>query len=82
MNYVGMPGLTSRLIRVPDWFLVLLTGSPLCCLLGYKRRTRLRRLRKGLCLHCGYDLRAHKPGQKCPECGTLIPTSPSPTPAP
>ena len=24
------------------------------------------------CQHCGYDLRAHHLGDKCPECGTLI----------
>jgi len=29
--------------------------------------------RQGLCHKCGYDLRAHKPGQRCPECGTAIP---------
>ena len=27
---------------------------------------------KGCCPHCSYDLRAHKPGDKCPECGTVI----------
>jgi hypothetical protein len=33
---------------------------------------RLRRYERGLCVHCAYDLRAHKPGEKCPECGTVI----------
>ena len=28
----------------------------------------------GHCLRCSYDLRAHAPGEKCPECGTLIAT--------
>jgi hypothetical protein len=32
------------------------------------RRTK----RIGLCPKCSYDLRAHKPGDKCPECGTVI----------
>jgi hypothetical protein len=26
----------------------------------------------------GYDLRAHHPGGQCPECGTVIPATPSP----
>lgn len=32
----------------------------------YRRATLLRR---GLCLHCRYDLRATPPGSPCPECG-------------
>jgi hypothetical protein len=32
-----------------------------------------KKLKEGCCPTCGYDLRAHKPGQKCPECGTEIP---------
>jgi hypothetical protein len=38
-----------------------------------KRTGRLQQLSAGRCALCGYDLRAHKPGQKCPECGTEIP---------
>jgi hypothetical protein len=30
------------------------------------------------CPICGYDLRAHAPGSKCPECGTPIPHRPLP----
>ena len=44
------------------------------------RRLAEYRRRHGLCLRCGYDLRAQlvgAAGDKCPECGTLIPDTPS-----
>ena len=57
---------------VPYWLLVLLTAIP--ALLGGRRWLRNRRLaRRGLCRQCGYDLRAHQPGDRCPECGTPVP---------
>ena len=31
---------------------------------------RQERRRRGLCEHCGYDLRGTQPGRRCPECGT------------
>jgi hypothetical protein len=33
---------------------------------------RRRRLRRGLCPGCGYDLRATPPGAACPECGRAV----------
>jgi hypothetical protein len=58
---------------LPDWFLMLvlliLPGAWVRGLPGRRRRFRLAR---GLCTACGYDLRVHKPGDKCPECGTVM----------
>jgi len=38
-------------------------------------RRQEHRLTHNLCPTCAYDLRAHKPGGQCPECGTLIPAA-------
>jgi hypothetical protein len=35
------------------------------------------RLRQGLCLGCGYDLRAHGGGDLCPECGSPLSARPA-----
>ena len=64
-------------VRVPFWTLFLMSAMlpamPLArrCLRSYRQ---CRSRRRNLCVHCGYDLRAHQPGDKCPECGTPIPT--------
>lgn len=62
-------------LRVPLWFVCgLLMFAPALWLRGFRvKRRRERRRRDGLCPACGYDLRAHSPGQKCPECGQPIP---------
>ena len=63
---------------IPYWMLVLLTAIP--TLLGGRRWLKNRRLAKrGLCHQCGYDLRAHHPGDRCPECGTPVPQPPAAT---
>jgi hypothetical protein len=61
------PGVGRHLhVGVPYWPFMLATG-----VLPFRwTKTHLRR-RRGLCLNCGYDLRASK--DRCPECGTLIP---------
>ena len=43
---------------------------------GLLLRRGLRQRRRqdaSCCRRCGYDLRAHQPGGRCPECGTTIP---------
>jgi hypothetical protein len=49
----------------------LLSGGILAVKFYHMKRTH-NRIRMGKCPHCSYDLRAHHPGEKCPECGTVI----------
>ena len=57
------------------WFLFLLTALlPLMwitreALAAVRKRVRARRMKLGLCLRCGYDLRGTP--QRCPECGAV-----------
>jgi hypothetical protein len=58
---------------LPLWALAIITMvAPVRWGIRFQRG-RSRKL--GCCRKCSYDLRAHQPGQKCPECGTLIPTT-------
>jgi hypothetical protein len=66
----GVPSLYG--VTVPLWFFLLL--CPWAPLILYRRRNRRRhRQANGLCLTCGYDLRAHNRGDKCLECATPVP---------
>jgi len=59
------------LVQVPWWFIA--TAFAATALYSLRKVRRLA-LFPGLCPHCRYDLRAHAPGEKCPECGTTIPS--------
>ena len=66
-NIMGSPTLGWAVTTsVPYWFVVflLLIPAPLVLRASIRRRTRAAR---GLCPHCGYDLRASL--DRCPECG-------------
>jgi hypothetical protein len=47
-------------------------------LMDVRRSRQLRRLHQRHCQNCNYDLRVHKPGDRCPECGSVIPDPPNP----
>ena len=51
---------------VPFWLPTALFGT-LFCVVGMPYHRRRKRKKLGLCLKCGYDLRASK--DRCPECG-------------
>ena len=59
------------------WFFPLLWAMPL----GFEIVRRFKPQRRGrLCHHCFYECSAHYPGNKCPECGTIIPNPSSEPP--
>lgn len=54
-------------IRMPHWVALMIALIPAAVIFRRYRRDR-RRLREGLCITCGYDLRGGT--TRCPECGT------------
>jgi hypothetical protein len=54
--------------QVPDWFIALLSGC-LRAHAAFRGRRRRYRLKRGLCVQCGYDLRSTR--GHCPECGDV-----------
>jgi hypothetical protein len=68
-------------VYVPHWFLA---GLLLLYPIRWARRTDFwltqtrQRSVAGQCLGCGYDLRMHASGDKCPECGVVVPSKRTP----
>ena len=62
-------GWTEHRTLIPlSYLAVLFAILPLLAFRSIRRRRKLARV--GLCRKCGYDLRVHAIGDKCPECGT------------
>jgi hypothetical protein len=61
---------------MPHWVLAAALALPPALWWGPRWLRRLARRRKGLCLRCGYDVRAST--EKCPECGTPVPPRAAP----
>lgn len=56
------------LVRAPAW-VVWSPGGALCAMGLGGLFVRGRRVRRGACASCGYDLRGLREGAACPECG-------------
>jgi hypothetical protein len=74
----GVPRFDIRMIVIPYWPLVIV-----CALLPIRSAIRWtprkRRIKRGLCPACGYDLRATP--ERCPECGSTAERSSARSPA-
>jgi len=68
-----LDGPSETTVFIPFSYLAILFSIlPLLAFRSIRRQRRLARV--GHCSKCGYNLCAHKPGDKCPECG--MPVSP------
>jgi len=60
----------ARSASIPIWQALLAVG--LVAMIGWRMDAiAVRRVRKGLCCGCGYDLAGIAKGAKCPECGAM-----------
>ncbi len=62
------PVVGTRTLMIPFWIPLGVIGYVVWRLRFSPANLRRRRIKLGLCLACGYDLRASK--ERCPECGT------------
>jgi hypothetical protein len=67
---LGAVKLQYGLFAVPYWLIATAAAAPAAGRTAVAVRRR-RRVRRGHCAQCGYDLRESP--DKCPECGTAVP---------
>ncbi len=60
----------NRTCRIPIWSIAVVCAVASGLLTVPPVLRRRKRARRGLCLHCGYDLRGST--ERCPECGTAF----------
>lgn len=73
VDWISYPGGFDLIVAAPVVMPVPGLCGYLCACLCIRKGVRSkRRLVECRCSDCGYDLRAHLLGQKCPECGTVI----------
>jgi hypothetical protein len=68
-HFVEVPNAVGYGVVIPHWFLIALGLWPSARWLQEGRRRRMRHA-AGVCLTCGYDLRAS--AGRCPECGKNV----------
>ena len=66
----GAAGWNYQAVVLPSWALIVPAGLP-PVVAGMRAWRRRSRRRAGLCVTCGYDLRAS--AGACPECGAAVP---------
>jgi hypothetical protein len=70
------PILTAYLVAAGAPILVAMLVWAWMAFLAYEKQRRDARQRRGICRHCGYDLRATPGGEalftRCPECGRAV----------
>jgi len=71
VRYAAADKFDYEIEQLSFWAMALAFGLNSLTLIAVLYLTR-RRLPLGRCPNCKYDLRAHKAGDKCPDCGTQI----------